>query len=86
MTGRELIIYILANKLEDEQIFQDGHVVGFLTVEELAVKLQVGPSTVKAWIDHGSLNYVKCGDTIYIPNDFKTEFVTKITRGYTWAV
>ena len=86
MTGREFIIYILANNLENEQIFQDGHVVGFLTIEELAVKLQVGISTVKAWIQNGSLNYVKCGDTIYIPNDFKTEFVTKVTRGYTWVV
>lgn len=86
MTGREFIIYILANNLEDEQIFQDGHVTGFLTVEELAVKLQVGIATVNAWIKNGSLNYVKCGDTIYIPNDFKTEFVTKISRGYTWAV
>ena len=86
MTGKELIVYILANNLEDEEIFKDGHIVWFLTIEQLAVKLQVGTATVNAWIKNGTLNYVKCGDTIYIPNDFKTEFVTKVTRGYTWAV
>ena len=69
MTGRELIIYILSNNLEDEPVIDDnGRVLGFLTIDEYASKKDVGVGTVKAWIKLGYQEYVKIGDTIYIPD------------------
>lgn len=46
MTGRDLIIYILANGLEDEEVFQDGKFIGFVTAGEAAAKLGVGVATI----------------------------------------
>lgn len=72
MTGRDLIIYILTNKLEDEHVFKDGKFIGFVTVDEAAAKMNVGDATIFAWITQGLLNCVVIGGTIYIPADFKT--------------
>lgn len=66
MTGRELIIYILTNHLEDVQIFEDGKIPGCLTVEEAAVKLNVGIETVKILYQLGELKGFTIGDRIYI--------------------
>lgn len=63
MTGRELIVYILANKLEDVPIFNTKL---FMTDEEAAVTLNVGVATVKAWYDCGMISGVKVGDKLYI--------------------
>lgn len=71
MTGRELIIYILENGLEDEKIFADGKVIGYMTIGEAAAKLGVGPATVHAWIVNGWLEYVVIADNIYIPVNTK---------------
>lgn len=67
MTGRDLIIYILENGLEDKSVFEDGRLVGFLTIEEAAVKKDVGPATIMAAINMGNIKaeYVKGG--FYIP-------------------
>lgn len=72
MTGRDLIIYILANKLEDELVFRDGRFVGFITVDEAAAKMNVGTATIYAWITQGWLDCVVMGGTIYIPANFKS--------------
>lgn len=69
MTGRELIIYILQNNLEDEEIFVDGRLLGFLTIEEAAAKFEVGTATVRTWICLGQIEFVYFGGEIYIPND-----------------
>lgn len=66
MKGRDLIIYILQNDLEDEEIFKDGKFIGTLTDFEVAVKLGVGVSTVKALFEMQKLPGVKIGETIYI--------------------
>ena len=71
MTGRDLIIYILANNLENEFVFKDGKFIGFVTVQEAAAKMNVGDATIYAWITQGWLNCVVIGGTIYIPADFK---------------
>lgn len=71
MTGRDLIIYILANNLEDEFVFKDGKFIGFVTVGEAAAKANVGDATIYAWITQGWLNCVVIGGTIYISADFK---------------
>lgn len=31
MTGRDLILYILMNNLEDEPVFEEGKFIGFVT-------------------------------------------------------
>ena len=74
MTGRDLIIYILKNNLEDEHVFKDGKFVGFVTVSEAATKLNVGDATIYAWITQGVLNCIVIGGMIYIPDNFKTPY------------
>lgn len=71
MTGRDLIIYILENHLEDEKLFKDGKIPGLLTYEEAAVKFGVGVSTIKAWVDCGSLKEVGIYNDKFIPANAK---------------
>lgn len=67
MTGRELIIYILANGLEDEPIYEDGKILGFITAIEAAEKFNVGLATIKVWINEGMLDGIRIGEELYIP-------------------
>lgn len=71
MTGRDLIIYILTNNLEDEPVFKDGKFIGFMTAGEAAVKMNVGVATIYTWIYQGRMPGLLFGDTVYIPADFK---------------
>lgn len=68
MTGRDLIIYILRNGLENEPVCRDGKFLGLLTIDEAAVKLNVGVETVKTWCDSNVnvLEHIVVGDQIYI--------------------
>ena len=72
MTGRDLIIYILANGLEDEEVFQDDKFIGFVTVGEAAAKLGVGVATIYVWISQQKLKGILVGDTMYIPANFRS--------------
>ena len=67
MTGKDLIIYIMSHKLEDEPIYKDGSLVGFDTEDKFAEKMNVGVSTVRAWIDLGMVNSIRIGNVNYIP-------------------
>lgn len=67
MTGRDLILYILSNHLEDEPIFKDGAFVGFITVEQAAAKMNVGVATVYAWMAMGRLEHVYLGSICLVP-------------------
>ncbi len=67
MTGRDLIIYILQNGLEDEPVYENGNLLGFMTAIEAAVKFEVGLNTIHVWFDVGILKGVKIGETLYIP-------------------
>ena len=69
MTGKELIIYILENNLEDEQIFKDGRFIGFMTLKEAASKFEVGESTVRVWIHMGLIKGFRFNDEIFIPGN-----------------
>lgn len=69
MKGRDLILYILANGLEDEPVFEDGKLLGFMTLDEAALKFEVGAATVRVWINEGMLYGIKIGEEIYIPAD-----------------
>ena len=72
MTGRDLILYILANNLEDKPVFENGKFIGFATVGDVAVKTNVGLATVHTWIHQGRLDSVAVREGIYIPADFKS--------------
>lgn len=74
MTGRELILYIVANGLEDEPVYKNGKLLGFVTAGEAASKMNVGVATVCAWIHQGLLDCVVIGNSIYIPAGFKSPF------------
>lgn len=67
MTGRELIIYILQNKLEDEEVFQDGAFVGLMSEEQAAARFDVGVDTIRIWHMLGWLKGIEIGEEIYFP-------------------
>lgn len=78
MTGRELIMYILENHLEDEPVFQNGTFIGYVTDVKFAEMLGVGVATVRAWIMMGRIkDAIMIGDTMFIPticiNTLKSE-------------
>lgn len=70
MTGRELILYILSNGLEDEPVFKDGKLIGFMTVGEAAEKFGVGVATILVYMNENLVDGLVMGDTIYIPANF----------------
>lgn len=75
MTGRDLIVYILQNGLEDEPVCgENGRLLGFMTTVEAAVKFGVGVETIRLWIAMGIIPGVKIGEENYIPMDAKPPF------------
>lgn len=66
MTGRELIVYILKNNLEDEHVFKGGTFVGYLTVRQAAILMNVGVATVYALIGQNKLDYVVVGAKYFV--------------------
>ena len=79
MTGRDLILYILANGLEDDPVFGNGRFIGFVTPADVAVKMNVGLATVHTWMDIGALDYVSFDGVRYIPANFEVKLVGAIT-------
>ena len=71
MTGRDLILYILANNLEDKPVFENGRFIGFVTTSDVAVEKNVGLATVHAWIHQGRLDSIAVREGIYIPANYK---------------
>lgn len=68
MTGRELIMYILENHLEDEPVFQNGTFVGYVSDVKFAEILGVGVATVRAWIMMGRIkDAIMIGDGMFVP-------------------
>lgn len=67
MTGRELIIYILQNNLQDEPVFNNGEFLGFLTAEQVAAKLGFGTETIKTWAELGWVKGYSFNDELYFP-------------------
>lgn len=67
MTGKDLIIYILENDLEDKSIIdENGIPIWLMTVYDAAVKMNVGISTILTKVIVGEIPSVTIGDTIYI--------------------
>lgn len=71
MTGRDLILHILKNNLENEPVFEDGKFIGFITIGEAASKMNVGLATIAAWISSGRIDCVLIGGTVYVPCNFE---------------
>ena len=68
MKGKDLIIYILQNELEDEDIVdENGVIMGFMTIEDAAVKYDVGVATVRVWINQGLIKGIRISENILIP-------------------
>lgn len=65
MTGKDLIIYILQNNLEDEVVLKEGFFVGFMDENEAAVKFNVGVWTIWAWYSIGALDGIQVGEKLY---------------------
>ena len=65
MTGRELIVYIMQNNLEDEVVIKDGIFIWLMDENEAAVKFDVGVETIKAWYVCNMLSGTKIGDRLY---------------------
>lgn len=79
MTGRDLIIYILKNNLEDELVYKDGRFVGFITLEEAAVKLDTGIASTSLLKSRGSINGIAIPkETILIADDSKLELLSMV--------
>lgn len=71
MTGRDLIVYILENGLENEPVIKDGKFIGFKTASEVAVSMDVGVATVEALLSMGRLQGETVKSGIYFPANIK---------------
>ena len=72
MTGRELIIFIMENGLEDSKLFEDATPgAGFHSLIDAAHKFDVGESTIKVWCERNLIPSIKIGDTYYVPKSAK---------------
>lgn len=65
MTGKDLIVYILKNDLENEVLVRDGVFVGLMNEEEAAVKFEVGVATIRLWYELKMLGGISIGDSIF---------------------
>lgn len=79
MTGREIIIYILKNKLEDQNIavnvFNINGQSVLITVEKAAADFGVGPATVNAWCLRKFLDFITLDGQVYILKNKRYEEV-----------
>lgn len=66
MTGRELIIFVMENHLEDVTIFDGNMLPGLMTLDEAAVKWHSGRNTLKALFEMGKLPGVVIDEKLYM--------------------
>ena len=70
MTGRELVIYILENGLEDDEVIDEkGNPAGMMSPEEAAEHFEVPIATIMAWLGTGKLESFYISGTHYIPQN-----------------
>ena len=79
MTGKELILYILENDLENEDVIKDGVFIWLMDEKEAAVKFDVGVATIRAWYVCGQIDGVKIGDHLYFLRNVKDPRVRENT-------
>lgn len=83
MTGKEIILYILNNDLENAEFIIDTHQLlvakkpteyeqnGYITEKEAALKFNVGKETIRAWYFTGVLPGKYIGESLYILRNAK---------------
>lgn len=71
MTGRDLILYILENKLEDEPVVKNGVFIGFMSDEEAAAKFDVGVSTIRVYNTLKMLDGIEINGRLYFLRNAK---------------
>ena len=64
MTGKDLIIYILQNNLENEVVLKDSFFDGFMDGYEAAAKFGVGIETIRVWHSLGMLDGLQFGEKL----------------------
>ena len=79
MTGKELILYILENDLENEDVIKDGVFIWLMDEKEAAVKFDVGVATIRAWYVCGQIDGIKIGDHLYFLRNVKDPRVRENT-------
>jgi hypothetical protein len=64
MTGRELIMFIMQNKLENTTLFE------LMSETEAATKFDVGIATIRVWYNYGYITGgFDIGGTLYLLKD-----------------
>jgi hypothetical protein len=66
MTGKELIIYILQNNLENEEVFNNQKFAIFMSEEEAAVALGVGTGAIRAMFEMGMLKGFAFNNSLFL--------------------
>ena len=78
MTGRDLIVLVMENNLENVDIFDKKFIESIMpTVEKVAVTFNVGVATVDAWLEGGCLDGVELDGQVYILPDSLKKFTEK---------
>lgn len=71
MTGRDLIVYILENNLENEELFKNGEInysmLGLVDSAHAAVHMHCGLATVSVLTQMKKLQSVRTYDAMYFP-------------------
>ena len=78
MTGKELIMYILQNDLENKQIFENGTFLDFITIDKAASKFGVGAATIRYWVEFKMIPSIMIGNTIFIPKNVEDPRIRKV--------
>lgn len=64
MTGRDLIVFIMQNKLEDKVLFE------LMSETEAAAMFGVGVATIRVWYEYGYITGgLDIGGTLYLLKD-----------------
>lgn len=71
MTGRDLILYILENNLENEPVVKDGIFIGLMSEEEAAAKFDVGVSTIRVYNTLKMLDGIEIQGKLYFLRNAK---------------
>lgn len=70
MTGKDLIIYILKNNLEDTEVFKNGtvnpEILGLVSVRKKATDDHVGINFIEALCKMGRINFVTVNGSKYV--------------------
>lgn len=71
MTGRDLILFILENNLENEEVIKDGVFMWLMSEDEAAIKFNVGVSTIRVYNTLGMLDGIEIKGKLYFLRNAK---------------